>query len=663
MANKKKTNTVKNETKKDNIEKEKLSKKKVSIDTSKDNTDKSFGDTKKTSNNKTSNNVFTNTILFITIIISLAYFFINILNSSISLNNMINITILVLFSIIYLSICLTYNKKNKFVILISSILLMVYFLLNISDSLNITSSNSKIDFRGKSITEAVKWANKNHIKLDQDYEYSDMIPEYSIITQKVSKDKNHNINKIKVSISEGPNPSKEIVVPSMVTWDSERVINYVKTNYLNNVNVEFIESDKVKDTVIEQNISGNIRRNDELKLTFSYGDEGNENDVKLIDFTNKSKFEIEFFMKQHHLNYNFEEDFSSKVKKGYGLTQDVKAGDIVSVNDKAIIITLSKGPKIKVPNLKNMSSSKITEWAVKNKLRIEYNDKYDDKVAEGYVIDVDKEKGDILEQGATIKVTLSRGKLKMPSFKSIDDFYEWADKYEVKYEIQREFSNSVKSGEVISYSVKTGKTIKNDEVIIVKVSDGDSCEVPNLKGLTKSEAISKLKKADLQYNFIYKSSDSKKDKVLSQSISSGSSITCGTTVTVTLSSGKNGESNVNKRENTNSNSSNNNNNNSNNNTNNNNNGGNNTPSTPSVPEKVCNSCVILKSLIASSTDGYNSCSSAAGNVKRNLEASCPGLTVNVSCENKDGYDTNDFVSGFNGGRTTSCDTISIVLAN
>ena len=97
--------------------------------------------------------------------------------------------------------------------------------------------------------------------------------------------------------------------------------------------------------------------------------------------------------------------------------------------------------------------------------------------------------------------------------------------------------------------------------------------------------------------------------------------------------------------------------------NNNNNGGNNTPSTPSVPEKVCNSCVILKSLIASSTDGYNSCSSAAGNVKRNLEASCPGLTVNVSCENKDGYDTNDFVSGFNGGRTTSCDTISIVLAN
>ena len=43
-------------------------------------------------------------------------------------------------------------------------------------------------------------------------------------------------------------------------------------------------------------------------------------------------------------------------------------------------------------------------------------------------------KGDILEQGTVISVTLSRGKLKMPKFNSIGEFREWADKYGIIYE-------------------------------------------------------------------------------------------------------------------------------------------------------------------------------------------------------------------------------------
>ena len=52
----------------------------------------------------------------------------------------------------------------------------------------------------------------------------------------------------------------------MVTWDSERVLKYVKDNHLSNVVVEFVMSDQAKDTVIEQNTSGTFRRNDELNL-------------------------------------------------------------------------------------------------------------------------------------------------------------------------------------------------------------------------------------------------------------------------------------------------------------------------------------------------------------------------------------------------------------
>ena len=608
---------------------------------------------------KKKKHVFTNIFVIITMISAIGFFVVTILDKNTSLNSLINCSILVLFSIIYLIVCLTTRKKSKFSMLVSSILLCFFFLYNINNSLNIIKSPtaSVEDFRGRNLTDVIKWANANNIKVNQDYEYSDMVSEYKIISQDLDVGSNiKDINEITVSVSEGPNPYKEIIVPSMVTWDSERVLKYVKNNYLSNVDVEFIESDKLKDTVIEQDKSGNLKRNDDLKLTFSYGDEGNSDEVKLIDFTGKSKFEIMFYMKQHHLNYKFEYEFSNKIKKGYGVSQDIKPGETVRVDDKEVVITLSKGPKVKIPNLKNMSLTKLTEWAVKNKLKLEFIDKYDDSIKEGNVISFDKDKGDIVEQGTVIKVTLSRGKLKMPSFKNVDDFYEWADKYEIKYEIRREFSDTVKSGEVISYSVKKGQTIKNGEAIIVKISDGKNCKVPDLKGLSKNDAISKLKKANLEYNFVYRGSDKAKDKVIDQSISSSSEVSCGTTVTVTLSNGKKEESTVNERKNESSKSSNNQKPSTSNNSSSNNN-------TPATPTKTCNDCNIRPSQFYSVLEQYNSCSSAAGAIRSFIQSKCSGLTVNVSCQNRDGYDSADFVSGYDGGPVSSCDSVSIVLAN
>ena len=152
----------------------------------------------------------------------------------------------------------------------------------------------------------MQWASKNNILVNQDYEYSDMIPEYRIISQSIDGGKSlKGITEIDISISDGPNPYKEIIIPSMIGWEAERVINYVNENHLENVIVEFVKSSKAVDTVIEQNTSGNLKRNDELKLTFSYGEELGYETFSLIDFTNKSKFEIEFFMKQHQLKYEF----------------------------------------------------------------------------------------------------------------------------------------------------------------------------------------------------------------------------------------------------------------------------------------------------------------------------------------------------------------------
>ena len=121
----------------------------------------------------------------------------------------------------------------------------------------------------------------------------------------------------------------------------------------------------------------------------------------------------------------------------------------------------------------------------------------------------------------------------------MNEFREWADKYGIVYEEKHEFSDKVPIGEIIGFSYDTGDTIKNGDSVSVTISDGKQVEVPNVIGQSKSSAISKLEGAGLNYNVSSKYSDSvAKDKVISQSISAGSKVGSGTTVSIIVSNGK-----------------------------------------------------------------------------------------------------------------------------
>ena len=609
---------------------------------------------KKNINVKKNRHVFVNLFLILLLIISIGYFIITVIDSNTSILNIVSSLIITLFSVCFCIMGISYKRKKKGLVFLGGLLLLSYLGINILNNMGnvqIVDTLKRQDFRGKSLADVIEWANKNNIVVNQDYEYSDMVPEYNIISQE-EVDK----NTINVAVSEGPSPYKEVVIPNMLDWDSERVISYVEDNYLSNVVVDFSESDEDKDTVIEQSTSGTIKRNDELKLTFSKG-EGNEESTKLINFKNKSKFRIEFYLKQHGLDYEIKDDFSSSIKKGFGIRQSIEAGKTVTSDDK-IVVTISKGPKIKVPDVKNMSLEDITKWAIKNHVKLELVQSYDDSIEKGKIISSDKKKGDVIEQASTIKITISRGKLKMKEFKSYDEFKTWADKNNINYTEEHEFSDKVAEGEVISYSYKTGDTIKNGDSIVVTISDGKKISVPDLDGLTKKEASNKLDKLNLKYNFIYKKSTKDKDIVIGQSIKAGSDVASNITITITLSNGKKEEkSTVNRREsNTSSYTRKSSNNNSSNNTNGSSNSGSN--STP-----TCNECSIrsgeLKNIIRNNTGSFDG---AKSSVISFIKGECPGITVNVIGDTTSGVEPGSFITGWEGGKTTSCSTISITLA-
>lgn len=480
-------------------------------------------------------------------IVSLVLLFVGIVSfiSSLFVGNttpiytLITSTLLILFNFVFVALMITNHRVNKTMIYVAEGLLFIFYIVVILSTFGVIKldhDRNYIDFRGMSVTEVMDWAIQHDVKVETIYEYSEMIPEYHVISQdrkigSLIKDNNN----LKISLSDGIDPNKEVIIPKMENWDDEKFVNFVEDNYLSNVEVEFVQSDILPNSVIEQSKTGTIRRSDELKVVFSYGNERNYDLVVLKDLTKHTKFEAEFYCKKYGLNYEFDKKFSKSIKKGQVMGQVQKAGDKINIHDDKVTIIISDGPEITVPNLRNMTTNEITAWIVKNKLRLSFTDMYDDTVEKNKVVKTNYSKGEKISQGTIVEIVLSKGQLKMKSFKDIDEFTAWAEQYHIPYSIKREYSDKVEVGKVISYSYKKGETIKNNDMIIVKVSDGKKKGVPDVVGMTKAKATSTLKDAGLNVAFVYSYDDGEAGIVLSQSITAGSDVTEGTTLTLNIS--------------------------------------------------------------------------------------------------------------------------------
>ena len=444
------------------------------------------------------------------------------------------------FVIFYTFIALN-SKKYRLCIFSTFIILFfnIFRILSNSGCLDILTLPHASDLTNKSLVEVIKWGKKNNIEIKQDYEYSDTIAEYNIIGQSIQPNALiKNKKSITVTVSEGPNPNKDIVIPSMIGASADKGLKFVLDNKLENVIVDFIFSDKEKNSLIEQDTSGSIKRNTPIKFVFSMGDEESIEDTKLIDLRGKSLIEAEFFLKQNNIKYEVKRKFS-KVKNNYVIKTSKEVKSIIKKDsDETLILYVSKGKKVVVPDLEKYSVEKITNWVIKNNLKLEFIEKYDDHVKKNSVLSVNYKKGDIIEQKTLITVIISKGKIIMEKFDSPSDFRIWAEKYNITYEEKYEFSDSIPEGKIISFSHKLGDVIKNNDTIIMTVSKGSKTTVPNVVNLTKEEAIKKLEQAKIKYNFVYEASTKTRNTVIKQSLASGSEVAENITITLTLSNGK-----------------------------------------------------------------------------------------------------------------------------
>ena len=491
--------------------------------------------------------------IYFILVINLVLFAGNILIDTIYKKNFdIDLILGCSFLFVTLLFILFYIKKNNTekngLLNIGLFILILYNLYIMNGSLNLINIKflQKVpNFTNKSYQEVVKWSSKNNVIINEEYEYSESVNAYHVVYQSDINKSLFKVKEMNIIISDGKDPNREISIPDMNGMKFDEVIDFIEKNELTNVEIEYEDSDDEEDQLINQSKVGNIRRNEEIKFTFSRGNI-NTDEVVLKDLTNISKLHATSYLKKYKIDYDLEDDFSDTVKFNYVISQSIKKGTKIKTSDEKIKLTISKGKKIKVPNLNKMSLEEIIKWANDNKIKLEIIKKYDDTIKKDKIISSNYKEGESVKENDRLVLTISKGPITMKEFSTLSDFTNWAKKYGIATSIDYEFSDSVENGGIIGFSYKVGEIIKNDDTVVVTISNGDTTVVPNFVGMKKSAIQTKCKSINLNCSFQYQNSTKTKDTAIRQSLTAGSKLAKNSNISITLSNGETNSTNTSK---------------------------------------------------------------------------------------------------------------------
>ncbi len=485
--------------------------------------------------------------LALSLVLMICYSVQTIINSSgflTQITNIIGTVILSIFTIFFMFTSLfADHKKGRVFIIIASLLLSIYSGFNLLVGADIIKVNKNvvIDFYNKEITEVIDWAEKHDIFIKQVYKNDEKIEKYRVMKQDVEPGTSlKKVQKITVTVSDGPNPEKETLIPNMIGWNIDQALKYIEENHLTNTSIEFDFNEKVKrDIIYSQNIESTIKRSEPLELKVSLGKKGDFQYVTMIDLVGKNEFQATIWLKRNYIDYEIQYGYSDSYEEGIVIEQGDKKGKVFDITrNPKTTITLARNHEISVPNLMEMDATKINSWAAKNKIKIIMKEEYDEKVSKGKVIESSRLKGDTVEVGDTINIRISKGQLHMIQFTNVQDFITWANQEEISYSIDYQFSTEKKAGELISSSHKEDQLVKNTDTISLVISQGGTANVPDFQGMNKSQIEDSCKRANLICEYKYEENQSvEKNQFIKQSMKAGSEVPAKTTITITLSSG------------------------------------------------------------------------------------------------------------------------------
>lgn len=238
-----------------------------------------------------------------------------------------------------------YKKKEKKVI-IAAIITGIVLILGItlgSNILNNTlySGTVKVpNFVGMTSEKAEAVAVKKHINIETKEIYKENVDEGVVAEQSVKKGERIPENEtVTLYVSSGSN---SVTVPKFVGYMKSKAEEIADANDLV-LDVEYVASDELTGTVIEQETKEGEKVAPKTAIKVKVSSGGVDEEVKVPDFSGKTKEEAEELLNEIGLKGKFIEGFSDTVPEGQVMDQGIDP-DSLTTKDTVLTLTVSKGP-------------------------------------------------------------------------------------------------------------------------------------------------------------------------------------------------------------------------------------------------------------------------------------------------------------------------------
>lgn len=223
-----------------------------------------------------------------------------------------------------------------------------------------------------------------------------------------------------------------------------------------------------------------------------------------------------------------------------------KAAGIFRFGGSSGIESSSDSANIEVPQLVGETQAVANEMCEKKNLVMKVvSQKQSDKPV-GTVLEQSIKAGEKVKKQTVIEVVICSGaeEVEVPDVSGNTQDEAWKilkDKGFTDYEVQMEYSDEYDNGEVINTTPAAGETTTVDTKIVLVVSKGaEKAEVPNLVGMTVSQAQKALSDKGLTDGGSTEeySNTVAEGKIISQNVKAGKKVDGGTSVSYVVSKGK-----------------------------------------------------------------------------------------------------------------------------
>ena len=232
-----------------------------------------------------------------------------------------------------------------------------------------------------------------------------------------------------------------------------------------------------------------------------------------------------------------QEVFSEDVPKGKVITSDPAGGGRVEIAGTVNLI-ISKGQdRIKVPDLVGLTLESATAVLKSSDLKIgRVSEKYSESFEAGLLIDGNPSSGSPVRKDSSVDLIISKGleQVELTNFqgKTSDQAQSELKAAGLIASSKYEYSDTIPIGTVISQTPSDVSTVGKGEKITLVISKGPSkIFIPNVYSLSKLAATKILEDLGFKVEFKY---IAKKKSVTNISPKSGTAVSPGSTVTITL---------------------------------------------------------------------------------------------------------------------------------